>query len=139
MRTVDALHSLFLEAAETDRRLPPAIRKQKMAAWPDVINDWHGYGWTQIGETVLRPTSKQISDYDKALELTVSMPEADRKLVWAVAHSAAFKARGAPWTRLARMLQLGTDGRVVKRRYMDALIRLHYKSHHLRTDMDTSL
>ena len=126
MKDVNSLHSLFLEAAETDRRLPPAIRKQKMAAWPDVINDWHGYGWTQIGETVLRPTSKQISNYDRALELTVSMPEADRKLVWAVAHSAAFKARGAPWTRLARLLGMGTDGRVVKSNYMDALVRLHY-------------
>ena len=127
MTDVNSLHSLFLEAAETDRRLPPAIRKQKMGAWPDVINDWHGYGWTQIGETVLRPTSKQISNYDRALELTVTMPEADRKLVWAVAHSAAFKARGAPWTRLARLLGMGTDGRVVKRNYMDALVRLHYK------------
>ena len=64
---VDELHSLFVSAAETDRRLPAAIRKQKMAAWPDVINDWHGYGWTQLGETVLRPTSKQIDEYDKAL------------------------------------------------------------------------
>jgi len=34
---VNQLHSLFVDAAETDRRLPPAIRKQKMAAWPDVI------------------------------------------------------------------------------------------------------
>jgi hypothetical protein len=69
----------------------------------------------------LKPTSRQITDYDRAMQLTILMDEDDRKLVWAVAHSAAFKARGAPWTRLARMLQLGTDGRVVKRRYMDAL------------------
>ena len=124
---VNALNSLFMEAAETDRRLPRAIRQQKLSAWPDVVNDWHGYGWTQIGETMLRPTSKQIDNYDRALELTVSMPEADRKLVWAVAHSAAFKARGAPWTRLARLLGYGIDGRVVKRNYMDALIRLHFK------------
>ena len=123
---VDELHSLFVSAAETDRRLPAAIRKQKMAAWPDVINDWHGYGWTQLGETVLRPTSKQISDYDKALGLVVQMPEPDRRLVWAVASSAAFKRRGAPWTRLARLLRMGDDGRVVKRNYMDALVRLHY-------------
>ena len=124
---VDELHSLFVSAAETDRRLPAAIRKQKMAAWPDVINDWHGYGWTQLGETVLRPTSKQIDDYDKALGLVMQMPEPDRRLVWAVASSAAFKRRGAPWTRLARLLRMGDDGRVVKRNYMDALVRLHYR------------
>ena len=124
---VNQLHSLIVEAAETDRRLPPAIRKQKMAAWPDVINDWHGYGWTQMGETVIRPTSKQIDDYDKAVALVSRMPEGDRKLVWAVATSAAFKRRGAPWTKLARLLRMGTDGRVVKRHYMDALVRLHYR------------
>jgi len=27
---------------------------------------------------------------------------------------------------LARLLGMGTDGRVVKRNYMDALVRLHY-------------
>ena len=124
---VNQLHSLFVEAAETDRRLPPAIRKQKMAAWPDVIADWHGYGWTQSGVTVIRPTSKQIDDYDKAVGLVSRMPEPDRKLVWAVATSAAFKRRGAPWTKLARLLRMGTDGRVVKRNYMDALVRLHYR------------
>jgi hypothetical protein len=48
-------------------------------------------------------------------------------LVWAVAHASAFKARGAPWTKLARMLRMGSDGRVVKRHYMDALVRLHYR------------
>ena len=127
MMDVNQLHSLFVDAAETDRRLPPAIRKQKMAAWPDVIADWHGYGWTQLGETVIRPTSKQIDEYDKAMGFTVKMPEDDRRLVWAVAHASAFKARGAPWTKLARMLRMGSDGRVVKRHYMDALVRLHYR------------
>jgi hypothetical protein len=39
---VNQLHSLFVDAAETDRRLPPAIRKQKMAAWPDVITTGMG-------------------------------------------------------------------------------------------------
>ena len=124
---VNQLHSLIVEAAETDRRLPPAIRKQKMAAWPDVINDWHGYGWTQQGVTGIRPTSQQIDDYDKAVGLVSRMPEDDRKLVWAVATSAAFKRRGAPWGKLARLLRMGTDGRVVKRSYMDALVRLHYR------------
>ena len=123
---VEELHDLIVSAAETDRRLPPAIRKQKMAAWPDVINDWHGYGWTQLGETVLRPTSEQIDSYDKAIRIVLQATEEDRRLIWAVAHSAAFKARGAAWTKLARMLRLGRDGRVVKRRYLDALVRLHY-------------
>ena len=135
MNDVNGLHDLFLTAAETDRRMPPAMRKQKLSSWPDYPLDWPGYGWTQQGETILKPTSKQITDYDQAMQLTILMPEDDRKLVWAVAHSAAFKARGAPWTRLARLLHLGTDGRVVKRRYMDALVRLHYKARVHRYDV----
>ena len=127
MNDVNGLHDLFLTAAETDRRMPPAMRKQKLSSWPDYPLDWHGYGWTQQGETIIKPDAKQISDYDEALRLTVIMPAEDRKLVWAVAHGAAFKARGAPWTRLARMVGLGSDGKAVKRRYRDALIRLHYR------------
>jgi len=94
MSDVNRLHDLFLTAAETDRRMPPAMRRQKLSSWPDYPLDWHGYGWTQEGETILKPTSRQITDYDRAMQLTILMPEDDRKLVWAVAHSAAFKARG---------------------------------------------
>ena len=125
---VEQLHDLFLQAAETDRRLPPATRKQKLSSWPDYPLDWHGYGWTQQGPTRLHPTSKQISDFDEAMRLTSIMPEDDRRLVWAVAHSAAFRARGPAWKKLAIMLGLH-DPRIVKRNYRHALIELHYKLH----------
>lgn len=120
------LHDLFLEAAMTDRRLPAAVRKQKLASWPEYPLDWHGYGWTQQGDTILRPTSKQISNYDYALRLGSGMPESDRRIVWAVAHSAAFRARGPQWSKLARMLGLN-DPRRVKQAYQDALVRLYYQ------------
>ena len=83
----------------------------------------------------LRLDAARRDNPEAYMQLTILMPEDDRKLVWAVAHSAAFKARGAPWTRLARLLHLGTDGRVVKRRYMDALVRLHYKARVHRYDI----
>jgi hypothetical protein len=54
------------------------------------------------------------------------MEEKDRKLVWAVAHSAAYRDRGVQWSKLARILRLN-DPRIVKRRYQDALIKLYYK------------
>lgn len=123
---VSQLHSLFLEAAETDRKLPAAVRRAKLSSWPDYPLDWHGYGWTQVGETILKPTSEQISQFDKALELTPLMPEEDRKLVWAIAHSAAFRQRGAQWVKIARMLGLH-DPRRVKAAYKDALLRLYYR------------
>jgi hypothetical protein len=50
----------------------------------------------------------------------------DRKMVWAVSHSAAFRERGAQWQKLARMNGL-RDGRQIKRRYTDALVRLWAK------------
>ena len=123
---IDRLHTLFMAAAETDRKLPPAMRKTKLSSWPDYPLDWHGYGWTQLGETILKPTAQEISDFDTALELTTLMPEDDRKIVWAVAHSAAFRHRGAQWSKLSRLLGLH-DPRKVKRGYQDALIRLYYK------------
>jgi hypothetical protein len=54
------------------------------------------------------------------------MDKDDRRMVWAVAHSAAFRERGPKWQHLARLRGL-KDGRQIKRRYQDALIRLHYK------------
>ena len=97
-----------------------------MATWVDYPLDWHGYGWTQQGETILKPTSQQIDRFDYALELGCRMGLDDRKLVWAVCHSAAFKSRGAAWTKLARILGLN-DPRRVKQAYKDALVRLYYQ------------
>lgn len=121
-----SIDELFKEAAETERRLPPAIRRAKMASWTDYPLDWHGYGWTQQGETILKPTSQQIDRFDYALELGCRMGLDDRKLVWAVCHSAAFKSRGAAWTKLAKILGLN-DPRRVKQAYKDALVRLYYQ------------
>ena len=128
------LDSLFKEAAETERRMPPAMRRAKQATWPDYVKDWMGYGWTQQGETILKPTSKQIDNFDTALRLTTMMPEDDRKLVWAVAHSAAFRQRGAQYTKIARLLGLH-DPRRVKAGYQDALVRLYYKLGDERTEI----
>ena len=123
---VAELNELFMEAAETERKLPAAIRKQKMSAWPDYVMEWHGYGYNAFEAPRLKATPHQITRYDKAVGLAVTkLDEEDRRLVWAVAHSAAFRERGPSWTKLARILQLN-DPRIVKRRYKDVLIRLYY-------------
>ena len=64
-----------------------------------------------------------MNAWNKTFDETV---EKDRKLVWAVAHSAAYRDRGVQWSKLARILRLN-DPRIVKRRYQDALIKLYYK------------
>ena len=123
---VAELDTLFKEAAETERKLPAAIRRQKMSAWPDYVTEWSAYGYNAFEAPRLKATPDQITRYDKAVGLAVTkLDEEDRRLVWAVCHSAAFRERGPSWTKLARILQLN-DPRIVKRRYRDALIRLYY-------------
>jgi len=123
---VARLNELFMEAAETERKLPAAIRRQKMSAWPDYVMEWTGYGYNAFEAPRLKATPDQITRYDKAVGLAVTkLDEEDRKLLWAVCHSAAFRQRGPSWSKLARILQLN-DPRIVKRRYKDVLIRLYY-------------
>ena len=123
---IDDLHQMFIDMAQTERRLPIATRKQKLASWPDYPLDWHGYGWTQQGEVRLRPTGEQIDEMDRAHSMIMQLELDDRRLVLAVAHSAVGRQRGPRWSRLAHMLGLN-DPRIVKRNYRDVLIRLYYK------------
>jgi len=123
---IDQLHDLFLEAAETERKLPGVIRKQKMVHWPDYVKEWSAYGYSSFESPRLKASPEQITRLDKAITMGLSMSEADRRLIWAVAHSAAFRDRGAKWTKIAKILGLN-DPRIVKRRYQDALVRLYYK------------
>jgi len=124
--TVLELDDLFSKAAETERRLPAAIRKQKMASWPEYAKDWRSYGWEQYTPRLSPATSEQVTQFEKALSLGIQfMDTEDRKLVWLVCHSGAFSQRGPRWTKLGRAM--GLERRVVKRRYEQAIIRLYYK------------
>jgi hypothetical protein len=123
--SVIKLHEWLLEAAETERRLPPAIRKQVYTNWPDIKAEWLAYAPTAIQINLPTATPVQISRYDKVLGWIVSMPRvADRNLLWAAAHSAAFRDRGPKWSKLARLLKV--NRKTVKDRYEEALIRLYY-------------
>lgn len=120
------LDQLLMEAAETERKMPAALRKQRMCAWPDYPKDAMAYGYNAFQAPILKATPEQITRYDAALELVITrLDEQDRRLVWAVAHSAAFRQRGPAWSKLARILGLH-DPRVVKRKYKDVLVRLYY-------------
>lgn len=127
--SVSQLDILFREAAETERRLPAAIRKQKMSAWPEFAQGWSAYGYTTtvFPAARMRATPQQISRYDLALELSVTkMNEDDRRIVWAVAHSAAYRDRGPQWKKIAHITG-HRDPRIIKRRYQDALLALYYR------------
>ena len=123
---VDQLHDFFLEAAETEKKLPGVIKKQKMVHWPDYVKEWAAYGYNSLQPQRLKATPEQITRLDQAITIGLSISEADRRLIWAVAHSAAFRDRGPKWTQIAKILGLN-DPRIVKRRYQDSLVRLYYK------------
>ena len=119
------LHEWLLEAAETERRLPPALRKQSFSNWPDIKAEWLAYAPSAVVMGLARATSDQITRYDKMLIWISAMPEAyDRNLLWAAAHSAAFRDRGPKWSKLARLLKI--NRKTVKANYEQALLRLYY-------------
>ena len=120
------MHTMMLDMAVTERRLPKAIRVQKQASWPDYPTEWMGYGWTQLGEVRLRPTNEQIDAMDEAHGMLMAMDQDSRRLIMAVAHSAVGRDRGPRWSKLAHILGLN-DPRIVKRNYRDALTKMYYK------------
>jgi len=85
------------------------------------------YGYNAMEVPRLKPTGEQIDRWEMALDLALRyMDDEDRRLVWAVCQSAAFRQRGPRWSRIAQILGLN-DPRIVKRRYKDALVRLYYR------------
>jgi hypothetical protein len=122
LRDIGVLTSMFFEAAETERRLPPAYRKKPGVAWPDYPDEKVAYGYTDAVTRLSPATTKDIEHYDIAIKLTFLMPEDERKLVWAVAHSAAFRLRGPRWRVLSRVM--GIAPATAKRRFERAVLNL---------------
>jgi len=123
---IDDLCELFLEAAKTERKMPQAFDLRAKGCWPEVAADpTLAYGYNDATISPSPANSAEVTRYDQALKLTMLMDEPDRKLVWAVAHSAARRSRGPAWARLGRMQ--GLHPQTVKRRFEKALIELWYK------------
>ena len=120
--TVEDFNELFMEAAQTERSMPGVFRKQKLASWPDYVQSWSSYGWSDVEQVRIQPTAAQVDRLDFALDLGLRMGKDDRKLVWAAAHSAVGRERGPQWTKLGKML--GRSRRSVKSDYIAALVRL---------------
>jgi len=121
--SVSELDALFMEAAETERKLPSPFRKQKMASWPEYRLTWQAYGWDKDAPVrLISPTTKEVTRHDMALGFALLTTEQDRRLIWAVAHSAAFRERGPKWTKISKMI--GRSVHMTKQEYITALIRL---------------
>ena len=115
------------EAAETERRLPPAMRRQKLASWPEYQQAWVSYGYEAFTPRLARATTLQIDRYEYILDCLISHgTEKERKIIWACAHSGAFRHRGIQWSKIGKLFHC--DRRTMKKLYIDSLIRVHYKS-----------
>ena len=123
---VDDLCELFFEAAKTERKMPRAYDLRSKGNMPEALPDPAlAYGYNDAEVRLGPANSTEVTRYDQALRLTLLLDVPDRKLVWAVAHSAARRDRGPAWTRLGRIM--GLHAQTVKRRFEKALVELWYK------------
>lgn len=120
--TAEDLNELFMEAAQTERYMPGVYRRQNLSSWPDYVQSWSSYGWSDVKQVRIQPTATQIDRLYTALDLGLRMGKDDRKIIWAAAHSAVGRERGPQWTKLGKML--GRSRRSVKNEYIAALVRL---------------
>lgn len=83
------------EAAETLRRLPPALRRPRLTAWPEVVRDSAGLlGPSAEGRVrPAAPTPGAIDRMDRTLTWLLACDPEARRLVWA-------RACRVPWRKL---------------------------------------
>jgi len=113
------LHDLLVEACETERRSLKGIRRATLTYWPDTLPEWLSYPDPATRTSLALATAEQLSRYDELVGLVARLEESQRRLVWATAHSAAFRSRPR-WAKLGRMFHC--DRRKVKRLYLKALL-----------------
>jgi hypothetical protein len=132
------LHNFLVRAAETESRLPSFNKRSYKTFWPEVTGERHvDYRPEKTRITWCGATGKQIDDFTRALEIVSHGLDnwMDRRIVWGVAHSAAFRDRGPRWTVLAQIFKRQMKSRppedgqkwpryekVIKSRYEEALL-----------------
>lgn len=149
--TPEAIAELFIQAAETDRRLPDTARPARLKAMslPYVHSDKDQAGWGAERYQLERaefftskgPSKNQVGLWECAMELIklVRKPECRRSL-WAWATS---KAGGMPVKKWARTVE-HVHPDTVSRRAKAAITEIHHKLEckpqmHNQNDMDCVL
>ena len=120
---IPQLDALFLEAGKTEMLLPRQRVKGITTSWLEIREDWSAYGYGHKRPLRIRPTAKQINNYDKSLDLGLKLPLEDRKVIWSVSISAQKRHR-PNWSKLGRLFKC--DRRTVQHNYRGALMRAYY-------------
>ena len=131
------IHDYLVRACEVEAGFPKVVNITKETFWPDIASERHiDYKPDRTHITYCKPTGRQIDEYSRALELVVETLESveDKKIVWAVANSSAFRERGPKWTKLAQDFKGMGKGypkspRAIKFRYEECLRTI--MAHHL--------
>ena len=122
---INKLDQLFDEACRTEKGLPSVRHKHKLTYWPDYKTDWLAYGYGNNKTRLPKPTPQQLDRYDIAWQILLLYCEPEeRRLIWSVNMTGAYRDRGPNWAKVANQMHL--DPRTVKRRYLDALYKLWY-------------
>tara|TARA_R100000656_G_scaffold88872_3_gene64537 strand:- start:858 stop:1301 length:444 start_codon:yes stop_codon:yes gene_type:complete len=114
------LIKLFDDAADTDRKMPNVIRKQKMSSWVDYPDEISSYGYTKFTDLVrIAPEQVQVDRWEIATRLLMELEDKKmRKVIWA-------KAKGASWVWLAKRTKLTRQW--IKEKYLEALIIMAFR------------
>lgn len=93
--TEEVVRAALAEAADTLRRLPPAVRRPRLSSWPEVVRDTAEALASADGGPRRRPapTPGAIDRLDRTLGWLLACDGEARRLVWA-------RACGVPWRRL---------------------------------------
>ena len=115
--TVEDIIELFKQAADTDKRLPPAIRKQQITAWLDYRQEkMYKHSYHKASFKIV-PNARDIARWEIASWILRELvKELDmRKIIW-------LRGRRFPFTQLGRIF--GYTRKQIKNKYLEEIIYL---------------
>lgn len=90
--TASAMEGLK-EAADTLKRLPGAMMKNKLTSWPEIVQNSAAQMHVSGRFIKTSPNPTAISNMDKTLNLLLKLSQKERRLVWC-------RAVGISWRKL---------------------------------------
>ena len=126
------IHNFLVAACETERGLPEVRHPGLKTLWPETSAERNvDYMRDRTRVTKCKPTGRQFDAHGRALAMVVEAlsSEVDRRIVWSVATTAAFRDRGPKWKQLVdRFGSMGSEYpkhvRTLRRRYEEALLSI---------------
>ena len=128
------IHNFLVAACEIERDLPEVRHPGLKTLWPETSVERNvDYKPDRTTVTKCRPTGRQIDAHGRALEMVAESlsSEVDRRIVWAVAQSAAFRVRGPKWDQVTKNLHAEGSGypkypQALKNSYEEALLSIFW-------------